>query len=486
MRLQRRKRCFAAAVTAAILLLSGCGGSFSGAESKTEDVNPNLEKEVRSVKLDPDDPVDITLWHYYNGVQQQEMKELAEVFNSTVGADEGIFVHVISQGSTDNLMEQLSDSMAGKVGAKERPDMFSAYADNAYDWDCQGKLVDLSVYFSEDELSEYIEEYVKSGYFNGGLKLFPVAKSTEVFALNKTDWDVFAKETGAKTDDLATWEGIAKTAGKYYDWSGGKAFFGRDAVANYIFTGSAQLGKKICTVDEKGQVVYQMDKKVFRKLWDNYYVPYIHGYYTSEGKFRSDDAKTGTILGCVASSSSVGYFPNEVSDEDGNTRPIEAEIYPAPNFEGSSNMAVSQGAGIAVFKGEEKREYACVRFLKWFTDVEQNVDFSHNSGYLPVKKEAQQPEQFTINNENDIMAKALKTTLAMAKDYEYYETPVFDGAYDMRSKIGYAMEDKAKEDRKEIHRLEVEGLPHEEAVARFDTDENFEAWFAKLCENINN
>ncbi len=35
-----------------------------------------------------------------------------------------------------------------------------------------------------------------------------------------------------------------------------------------------------------------------------------------------------------------------------------------------------------------QKEYASVVFLKWFTEAERNLRFSSLSGYLPVKKEA--------------------------------------------------------------------------------------------------
>lgn len=49
------------------------------------------------------------------------------------------------------------------------------------------KLADLSQYFTEDELSKYVDSYIQEGYFNqdGALYLFPVAKSTEITMLNR-------------------------------------------------------------------------------------------------------------------------------------------------------------------------------------------------------------------------------------------------------------------------------------------------------------
>lgn len=44
----------------------------------------------------------------------------------------------------------------------------------------------------------------------------PVAKSTEVMFINKTAFDRFAKETGAKMEDLETWEGLFRNGRTIY------------------------------------------------------------------------------------------------------------------------------------------------------------------------------------------------------------------------------------------------------------------------------
>ena len=100
----------------------------------------------------------------------------------------------------------------------------------------EGLLADLDDYFTKDELDEYIEEG-RIGK-DKPLVVFPIAKSTEVMTINKIDWDKFALETGADLRQLSTWEGLADTAEAFYEWSGGKALFGRDAFAKYILTGA--------------------------------------------------------------------------------------------------------------------------------------------------------------------------------------------------------------------------------------------------------
>jgi hypothetical protein len=158
------------------------------------------------------------------------------------------------------------------------PDIFSAYADSAYEIDQMGLLADLSPYLTEEERAEYIDTYMQEGCLtaDGGLKVFPIAKSTEIFLLNETAWAEFAAETGADKAKLATWEGIAEIAHLYYDWTDaktpdiegdGQTFFGRDAFANYMLVGSKQLGKELFPAED-GTVTPQFDHDVLKRLWE--------------------------------------------------------------------------------------------------------------------------------------------------------------------------------------------------------------------------
>ena len=48
-------------------------------------------------------------------------------------------------------------------------------------------------------------------------------------------------------------------------------------MSNYFIIGMKQLGADIFDVKD-GQVTIQADKEKVRRLWDNYYVPYVNGY----------------------------------------------------------------------------------------------------------------------------------------------------------------------------------------------------------------
>ncbi|MEG1895322.1 MAG: extracellular solute-binding protein, partial [Oscillospiraceae bacterium] len=409
--------------------------------------------------LDSKNPVTITVWHYYNGSQQQAFDNMVEEFNQTLGKEKGIIVASYSQGDVNGLAEKVTASVSKDVGAGDMPDIFSAYADTAYDFDNRDIVVDISKHLTEEELNEYIPSYIEEGRFSedGGVKMFPIAKSTEVLMLNKTQWDAFKAASGASDSELSTWEGITAIAAEYYDWTNsltdekddGKAFFGRDAVANYFLIGSMQLGDEIFEVKD-GKASFNIDVETMKKLWDNLYVPYVNGYFGAYGRFRSDDLKTGQIAAYVGSTSSAAYFPTEVTHEDGTTCAIECQVLPLPNFKGTKPMAVQQGAGMVVTKSTPVKEAASIEFLKWFTDYTQNVEFSIMSGYMPVKKSANTPQALADAQEkfgsalNDATKQTLPVAMAMTQDYTLYTSNAFKNGYNARKILEFSLLDIAK------------------------------------------
>ena len=449
------------------VLLSGCGSQ---------------KEELYSSS----NPVDITVWTYYNGDQLSSFNTLVKKFNRTQGKENGIYVESVSCGTVNDLEKNLKDSIEKKVGASEIPDMFSAYNDIAYTIDQMHGIVDLNKYFSDDELDEYIEGYVQDGDIlnNGKLKVFPVAKSTEILTINKIDFDIFAKATNVSSKDLSTIEGLVEVSQKYYEWTDsltskpndGKAFFGRDAMANYILAGSMQLGHEIFKVKD-GKMKLDYNEKVARKLWDNYYIPYIKGYFTASGVFRTDDIKTGNIIGYVGSSSSATYFPKTVTNSNDETYSIKMETLPCPQLKDSKNYAIQQGAGMAVMKTTKTRQQAAVEFLKWLTDDKQNVQFSKETGYLPVKKEANKVEPLVDNNDNKDTQKVVEVSIDTVKENTMYSPKAFKQGTKARYYLQSMMSDKATEDRQVVETNLKNGQDLDQATASFTSDEYFEHWY---------
>ena len=475
----KRIAAFLLAGTMALGLLGGCA-------KKTE-------------VLSPSDPVNLTVWHYYNGPQMAAFDTLVEKFNSTLGREKGIYVSGYSKGSVSELETAIMDSLNEQVGAEPMPDLFSSYADTAYTAARSGALANLSDYFTEEELGAYIPSYVDEGRIglDDTLVIFPVAKSTEIMMLNKTDWDVFADATGTDLSQLATIEGVVQAAKTYYDWTDsltpdvpddGKALYGRDAVANYFFTGSCQLGQELLAVqDDRASI--NADKDVFRKLWENYYVPMVSGWFGAYGKFRSDDVKTGDLLAYTGSTASVGYFPTQVLD-DTDTHPIEYLVLSAPVFAGGQKVVAQQGAGMAVTKSDSRRELACVEFLRWFTKPENNIVFGASSGYLPVTVQAQQMDTFqkVVSDENVTMNPVtddcIRFCIEDMNDYSYYSPQTFSSGSALRKVLEYGLSDKAAADIEAIAQAVAAGLPKQEVLKTYVSEEAFETWYKEFTQRL--
>lgn len=436
----------------------------------------------------PAEPTKVTVWNYYNGQQMQAFEELVSQFNKTVGKEKGIIVESHSFGTVNDLEENVLNSVNHKVGASELPSIFAAYADTAYRVDQMGYATDLRPYLTEKEQEKFIDSYLEEGDFlgDGSLKIFPIAKSIEILMLNRTDWDKFAEATGASQDALQTIEGITQTAQSYYEWTDslteepddGKAFFGRDAMANYFLIGAKQQGVEIFSIQD-GQVVLNFDKAVVRKLWDNYYIPFVKGYFAVSGRFRSDDIQTGNIVAFVGSSSGATFFPDKVILSDTESYDIEMKAMESPGFAEGEKIAVQQGAGMVVTNTDEAQIQAAVTFLKWFTEDERNIEFSLASGYLPVTKTANDLDKMKqyLSGEEESTLAIEEVALDTVNHNTLYTTKAFQNGTSARNILEYSMTDKATADRKTVEERLSAGQTLDEATAEFVSDDCFESWY---------
>ena len=437
-------------------------------------------------------PTTITVWNYYSGDLLSSFNALVDQFNATVGKEKNIVVESFNQGNVTDLEANVLAAAQGKVGAAALPNLYSGYADMAYDLDLMGKVVDLAPYLTAKEKAAYVDGFLSEGDLmnNGELKIFPVAKSTELMFLNETDWEKFAQATGAAYDDLSTVEGLVATAGAYYDWTDaqtpepddGKALFGRDAMANYMLVGARQLGDTLFEVQD-GKMTLNFDKDVARKLWDNYYVPFVKGWFAAIGRFRSDDIKVGNVLAYVGSSSSATFFPAQVMVNDTESYDIDMTVLPSPKFAGGEDVAVQQGAGMVVTAGTEEEINASVEFLKWFTQPENNISFSVDSGYLPVTTAANDMEAIKTSGLelSPKMERILSNAVQSVKNNTLYTPSAFAGGSKARKVLEYSLSDLASADRATVQERVAAGQPAADAEAEFLTDEYFDAWYGGIC-----
>lgn len=293
---------------------------------------------------------------------------------------------------------------------------------------------------------------------------------------------------------MATIEGLVSVAERYYEWTDaqtpdipndGRAFFGRDAMANYMLIGAKQLG---CTIfdAQDGSMTLNFDHDTVRTLWDNYYVPFIKGYFSASGRFHSDDVKTGNIIAYVGSSSSATFFPTQVIADDMDSHDITRKALESPKFANGEDYAVQQGAGMVVTKASDAEIQASLVFLKWFTSPEHNITFSVDSGYLPVTHEGNSIDAIRASGLalSDEMDEVLSAAVDTVNENHLYTPHAFSGGTNARAILEYSMSDKASADRAAVKEAMAQGQSFEEASAQFLSDECFEAWYQDTLASL--
>lgn len=436
--------------------------------------------------LDPDRPITVTVWHYYNGSFKESFDRLVAEFNETVGMERGIVVDAQSQGDVNQLASAVFDAANKAIGAAPMPNVFASYPDNAFRVNQTVKLVELERYFSAEELSEYRPEFLEEGRFITDDKhyIVPIAKSSENLFVNKNYWEAFASRHGFADGDLATWEGLVKVAGVYKEETG-RGFFGVDANANYMLVSAVQLGEELFVYSKDGTAAFRFREDIARKIWDNFYIPYMYGYFEKSGRFSSDDAKKGAVLAYTGSSAGAAYFPKSVAFSDTEVRDIDPLVLPYPHFADGKPVAIQQGAGMCIAGSDAPHDYAASLFLKWFTDTEQNLDFAVSTGYFPAKTAAIDGVADALSRgapTSASIAASIAATLAMFRDYTLYNSKPFHGSFDARVFLESVLIEKIGVDLETLRRGVRSGGDRTELLRTFTSEDSFAAWYASVKE----
>lgn len=405
--------------------------------------------------LNPNKPVTLNIWHNYGSQMKTTMDQLIDEFNSTIGVEEGIILNVTSISGSATLHEKLVMAANSDPNAPELPDITTLYPKTAIILSEKSLLADMSLYFTEEELSLYVPEFLKEGYINDRLYVFPTAKSTEVIYVNETIFNKLMRDTDVSYDDLKTFEGINRAAKEYYEWTDsqtpgikndGKAFLVYDSIFNMSQMGYEQLGESFLSEDK-----INYSSPAFERIWNTLYEPMVKGYFAIFDGYGSDLAKTGDVLCSVGSTAGVLFYPPTITYPDNVVEPVTYSILPYPTFEDGKKIALQRGGGMCVIKSTKEKEYAASIFLKWFTDPKQNLRFISSTGYLPVTTEAfnktMSEESSYVSNEN--IKKLLASARLMQQEYEFFIPPVFDSIDELQKQYEASFKQNALESRED-------------------------------------
>lgn len=373
------------------------------------------------------EPVVLTMWHVYGSQTESPLNTAIDVFNNTVGKENGVTVNVVSVTSSSAIDRALSASANGEPGAEPLPNLFTAYPRVA-EIVGREKLLCWEDYFTDEELALFHSEFLSEGYFDGELLMLPIAKSAEAFYLNETLFDRFSADTGITAAELRTVEGMLRTARAYYDWSGGRNFMQFNDFYHYAYVGTKAYGGEFIA-----EGALRLDG-AFEPVWRQLAQTAIYGGICLDDGYAASRWKTAEVIANIGSTADVLYQPHEVIYADNTTEPITATALPYPLFSQDAAGVVYRGGGLFAVRSEDEREnYGAYLFARWLTEAENNLDFVTSAGYLPVTDGALEALFHGSGVIEGLDYQSLYSAVdTMVGDYEMYALPLYDGASEVQ------------------------------------------------------
>lgn len=333
-------------------------------------------------KLEPNEPITLTLWHVYGEQADSPMNRLIEEFNQTTGREKGIIIDVTLMSNASAIGTKLIDAQNGKPGVPAMPDLFFCHSSNAAELG-EDDLINWNDMFTKAELDSYVPEFVDDGTVNDKLLVFPVSKSTHVLYIAGTQFERFSADTNVTYSDLSDWSGFFSAAEKYYEWSGGKPFCAIDYPIRCIELNALEKGAGDLYTDDGW---YDLDNEIFRGSWLEFAEAIAKGHIVAADLYSNTQVMTGEVAAGLGSSASVLYYNDTVTYPDNTSEPMDLQVLPMPKAKGEELLVTQAGVGLCAYKTTEQKTEAAKIFAEWLTESDRNLEFCIETGYMPVNK----------------------------------------------------------------------------------------------------
>lgn len=425
--------------------------------------------------------VTFEFWHSFGDAVTAPLEELVTNFQTEM-KDKGfnITVNVVSKGGGyDGLRSSINlGAESGSI-----PTLVLGYPDHFADYIKQGILqpLDSYVYNSDSEIAldgvtsssnDFITSYWNEVLMtmNSEIKVagIPFNKSTEVMYYNASLVDPILKANGWLSNDGSwenpTWEQVFtiseyinnnketlkytyKNAEYSVDYTNMSYPTYVDSEANFFITTSRQWGGEgkytVLNSDGTGKVVaYNNSNKTAQE------------YFLAKATNKSFNFPAAGGTGSYGSSymavnkAFISVGSTAGAKNNASTRyEMKTTTYPQKGYTASdTNAVIQQGTNLAILSkaSDDYQMMAAWLLIKYLTNAENQVYFSTNTGYLPVRQSARESQDFKdllaaadSTNENYIyngmVARAL--TSALKETSYYYTDPAFNGSSVVRDEL---------------------------------------------------
>ena len=148
-----------------------------------------------------------------------------------------------------------------------------------------------------------------------------------------------------------------------------------------------------------------------------------------------------------------------------------------------------RGANMGISASDKVHEYASAEFLKWFTDPEQNIEFTVSTGYIPVKEEALSSvsrllEHVKENDNSDAVKKSVAATLEAMEKGIFYSKQVFHDSYRYDDIFKESLSRKTEIDLNGLEMRAANGEDRKSVQEELAGEDNFNEWYESLMNEM--
>jgi len=331
----------------------------------------------------------IVFWHAMGGPLGRIMKNMIEKFNKSQNEVYVLAQHMGNYGT-------LNQKLIAAVLAGQSPDIAQAYEA----W--IAKLIKADVIVPLDKYINGKDGIDKKDIFpamlenvtvNGKVYSLPFNKSMPVMYYNK---DMFRKAGLSPERPPRTWKEFDELCKKFTKDinNDGKIDVYGTALGVTVWTYENFLmqsgGKLISDDGRKALLTSKESYRAVNRFMDLLYnikvkykgkdgkIRYTPVAYRTTGFEHQNDFVAQRVAMIESSCVSKVFMKSQISFDLG-IAPIVYDKYPA---------AVMAGTNIVIFKSNEKKQKACWKFIKWFTNTENTAFWSVKTGYMPVRMSA--------------------------------------------------------------------------------------------------
>lgn len=451
-----------------------------------------------SLRRGRDDVQTITFWHSYQGYQQQILDRMAETYNSTVGAENGVKIVCEFAGEDKAIASKFKTSFESETAQETLPNIAMLPKYTAYTAVKYGLITYAESYMTDEELSKYFEGFLQEGRLSidSGTYIFPVSKKLEQTIINKDLWREFISTYRVFSErSFNSWDELMRMAEAYYNWTDemtpevqndGKAFFAIESLESFIYTYTNQ---RMPSLIQSGynEITINANKDTFREIWELYHCGVIKGYISVNSNV-SEALQHGDIVCYIGSPGKIKYS-SKYLDFNGKEQNLNIMSAPYPTVYENRVVVPQSGDGAVVVDKGDKANRAAYDFLKWVTS-NQNIIYICLAGYevpscIDVTSSQETLDEIaTLFTKNNLQYNLVVCEYNQALTYNTYAPVAFTDSDKLGKNISKFLLNSSKAGRSMLQSYIEGGASYKEAIEIVCADAVFEQWFVGILDFV--